>query len=280
MARPSRTPHRSSDVEFGPDESGPDEFGPDELESEASGAMPLGLPAGAAELVERVRRWIRWVGAGRLLASLGGLAIVVALGWWLLRSPTPPTEARLTSAATPTASAGDGTAVGAADAHAGALPGGGNVSATTTSTVDVVVHVAGAVNAPGVLELPAGSRVGDAIAAAGGATADGDPNTLNLAAPLADGDRVAVPVLGAVPVGAGADAGVSNAATGQPSGPVNVNSASAADLEGLPGVGPATAQAIVAHRETNGPFASVDDLEEVRGIGPAKLDALRDSVTV
>lgn len=127
-------------------------------------------------------------------------------------------------------------------------------------------------------ELPAGSRAADAIAAAGGASPGADPDALNLAAVLADGDRVAVPVEGEVPA---APVGpVAEQAGGAASGPVDVNTASAAALEQLPGVGPATAQAIVAHREAHGPFASVDDLEAVRGIGPAKLEALRDAVTV
>jgi competence protein ComEA len=264
MAIAPASPHRSADD---------GESGADEADRSPS---PSG-PTAAAELVERLRLWVRWIGPGRLLASTGALAIVVALGWWLLRSPAAPTEARLPSAASSTTSPGDpvGSAPGGRTDVTGAL-----VPGPSTSLADLVVHVAGAVNAPGVFELPAGARVGDAVAAAGGASADGDPDALNLAAPLVDGDRVAVPVRGAVPVGAGADGGVTNAAADQRSGPVNVNTASAADLEGLPGVGPATAAAIVAHREANGPFASVDDLESVRGIGPAKLEALRDAVTV
>ena len=150
---------------------------------------------------------------------------------------------------------------------------------TTAVPAELTVHVAGAVAAPGVYVLPAGARVVDAIAAAGGALPDGDPDALNLAAPVADGDRIAVGTAGApTAVGGG---GISHAVAGSaPAGPLDVNTASAEQLDALPGVGPATAAAIVAHREANGPFASVDDLEEVRGIGPAKLDALRGLVTV
>ncbi|MEY4174789.1 MAG: hypothetical protein RI900_1954, partial [Actinomycetota bacterium] len=98
------------------------------------------------------------------------------------------------------------------------------------------------------------------------------PDAINLAARLLDGQRVYVPRVGeAVPPGAGPEA---------PSGPLDLNSATEEQLDDLPGVGPATAAAIVAHRDSNGPFGSVDDLGEVRGIGPAKLDALRGLVTV
>jgi competence protein ComEA len=144
----------------------------------------------------------------------------------------------------------------------------------------VIVHVAGAVAQPGVVELPAGSRVVDAVRAAGGLRADAEPDRVNLAAELSDGQRVVVPVVGqeipaeVVPSG-------SPPASTQGGGPakVDVNAAGAAELESLPGIGPATSAAIVAHRERHGPFRSVDSLLEVRGIGAAKLDALRDLVT-
>jgi competence protein ComEA len=144
-----------------------------------------------------------------------------------------------------------------------------------------VVHVAGAVVAPGVYQLPPGSRVADAIAAAGGASATADVDVLNLAAPVADGDRIGVPLAGSgVPAAAGhLHAGTAQSAAGG-SAPVNINSASAEQLDELPGIGPATAAAIVSHREQHGPFASVDDLEAVRGIGPAKIEALRAAVVL
>jgi competence protein ComEA len=151
--------------------------------------------------------------------------------------------------------------------------------ASPTSTVasgPVSVHVAGAVARAGVYELEPGSRVHAAIAAAGGATSDADADALNLAAEVVDGSRVYVPVVGeelppiAEPVGGDEPAG--------PPAAVDVNRATAAELDVLPGVGPATAAAIVTERERNGPFVSVDDLERVPGIGPAKLDALRELV--
>ncbi len=182
--------------------------------------------------------------------------LVVVGGWWLLQSPDPSTEAGLPMATAP------------ASTTTAAPP------ATTAPTPTVlVVHVAGAVARPGVYELPAGARVHAAIDAAGGALAEASTGSLNLAAPLGDGERVYVPVVGeSVPPPPPAGQVTPRR---MPAGPVDLNRATAAELDALPGIGPATAQAIVDHREANGPFASVDDLEAVRGIGPAKLEAIR-----
>ena len=154
------------------------------------------------------------------------------------------------------------------------------MTATTVSgaAAAVVVHVAGAVAEPGVYELPSGSRVLVAIDAAGGPLPKAEPSALNLAAPLVDGERIYVPRVGEIVPVAVDDP--SSGAGVQPSGPVDVNHATVDQLDELPGIGPATAAAIVDHREQNGPFATVDDLEAVRGIGPAKLEAIRDLVSV
>lgn len=152
----------------------------------------------------------------------------------------------------------------------------------------VVVDVVGAVRRAGVFRLRAGVRVVDAIAAAGGALASADLTRLNLAAVVADGTRVAVPIAGAPTPGvdpaavSGAAPGPGEGPTGAPSAdaPVNLNTANADQLDALPGVGPATAAAIISDREAHGPFRSVDDLGRVRGIGDAKLDQLRKLVTV
>jgi competence protein ComEA len=148
----------------------------------------------------------------------------------------------------------------------------------------VVVHVVGAVVAPGVQRLPVGARVVDAVEAAGGSTPDADLGRINLAAALADGQQVYVLRMGEaappLPVSGGpggADGGAGAAGAG---GLIDVNTASAAQLDELPGVGPTTAEAIVAHRDEHGPFLAVDDLLDVRGIGEAKLEQLRDLVTV
>jgi competence protein ComEA len=120
--------------------------------------------------------------------------------------------------------------------------------------------------------------VHDAIEAAGGARPRADAAALNLAALLVDGERVYVPRPGeSVPI---PTSGAASGSAGGPPGPVDVNHATIEQLDELPGIGPATAAAIIDHREENGPFASVEDLEAVRGIGPAKLEAIRDLVSV
>lgn len=167
-------------------------------------------------------------------------------------------------------------------------PGGTGPSRDPGTTVPAVVqvHAAGAVVAPGVHRLPAGARVADLVAAAGGLAPDADVDRVNLAALLVDGSRVYVPRRGEVAVpdvpsgsGSGGGSGAGGATT-VPKGPVDINRATVDELDTLPGVGPTTAQAIIDHRNRNGPFRSVEDLGKVRGIGPAKLAELRPLVTV
>jgi competence protein ComEA len=152
-------------------------------------------------------------------------------------------------------------------------PGGSITSTSEASTA--TAHAAGAVARPGVFRLPPGARVTDLLDAAGGPTPDADLDQLNLAAPVADGERVYVPRKGEAPLPA---AGSGTAAA--PQGPVDLNTATPEQLDSLPGVGPATAAAIVDYRTHHGRFRSVDDLLEVRGIGAAKLEQLRAKVKV
>lgn len=183
----------------------------------------------------------------------------------------------------------EGSTSRSASADVGTTGGSGRSDSAEGSTGGsaevVVVHVAGAVVSPGLVRLPGGGRVADAVERAGGARADADLDRLNLAAPLADGSRVFVPVVGqpepavaasAVSAGGGAAGGGSAI----PTVPVDLNTATVEQLDALPGVGPSTAQAIVAYRDEHGRFATVEELEEVRGIGPAKLDGLRGLVSV
>jgi competence protein ComEA len=142
-----------------------------------------------------------------------------------------------------------------------------------------LVHVAGAVRHPGVYKLRDGDRVKDAVARAGGARAGADVNAINLAAKVADGQQVVVPRRGATaPAAADASAGASAGEAGAAQPPVSLNSATAAQLDTLDGVGPATAQKILDWRREHGGFRSIDDLGEVPGIGPKRLAALREKV--
>ena len=145
------------------------------------------------------------------------------------------------------------------------------------SAATVVVSVVGLVARPGLVTLPQGARVADAVAAAGGLLPDADPASVNLAAVVSDGQQVAVGVPGAGVAG-GAAPGVAGAADG--GGPVDLNAATAADLDALPGIGPVLAQRIVEHRERNGPFRSVEQLDDVPGIGPATYAELAELVAV
>ncbi len=140
----------------------------------------------------------------------------------------------------------------------------------------LVVHVTGAVSEPGLYRLKEGSRVADAVARAGGATASADTAAVNLAAPLADGMQVLIPsrVAGV----AGTAAGTAAGAEAKTAGRVSLNSADVAELDELPGVGPVTAQKIVDYRTANGGFRSVDDLDAIPGIGPVRIEQLRELV--
>jgi competence protein ComEA len=226
--------------------------------SSDDGGAPLRRPAPPRSWRDRLGELADATGTSPTRIALGGLAAAVALAaaLWLLRSPPDPPEASLPFSSTTAAAA-----------------------PTTTAPARLVVDVAGAVVAPGLHELAAGARVADAIDAAGGLTARADRARINLAAPVVDGARIYVPVAGEEPppVAVGEPAGSPGSVT---TGPVNLNTADAAALETLPGVGPATAAAILEQRAKVGAFTSVDQLLDVPGIGDAKLAALRDLVTV
>ncbi|MFM8944741.1 MAG: helix-hairpin-helix domain-containing protein [Actinomycetota bacterium] len=144
--------------------------------------------------------------------------------------------------------------------------------ASPAPAAPVVVHVAGRVRSPGVYELAAGARLVDALEAAGGALRGADLDAINLAALAVDGTQIYIPRRGEI--AAAATGGVSA------DGRIDINAATAADLETLPRVGEVLAQRIVDYRTANGPFASVDDLLDVSGIGQATLDGFRDLITV
>ena len=206
---------------------------------------------------------VKWFGLSRLIGSVVSLLFVALAGWWLLRIPPPPPEASLTFAGTTVA------ARAAAD-----------LTPISVSSMSITVHVAGAVNNPGVYKLRSGARFNDGVIAAGGATDQADLNSVNLAMLLNDGEQIYILKRNEKPHTITAQRSPSSATGGSASSGnskvaiININTASLAELEQLPGVGPSTAKAIIDYREKNGAFVTVQDLINVRGIGPAKLDEI------
>ena len=219
--------------------------------------------------LERVPDWARRPGALAAVAAVAALAIVAVV--FVLRAPAGPPA----SLALPRADAGT---------VASASPAAPGASAPPSTGGMVTVHAAGAVASPGVYALPAAARVADVLVAAGGSLPDADLDRINLATRLNDGDRVYVPRRGEVmPTGvAGAEGGGASTAGSSTTaaGPIDLNGATVEQLDTLPGIGPATAQAIVSYRNRHGRFRSVTELLEVPGIGPSKLEAIRTLVRV
>lgn len=157
-------------------------------------------------------------------------------------------------------------------------------SKKSSSAAEVYVDVDGAVASPGVYRLKEGARVSQAIDAAGGLTAEADVTGLNRASKVADGQKIYVPKVGeqqAVTAGGGADGGaVVTSGANDAAGLVNINTASASELQSLSGIGPSMAQSIIDERTKNGPFASIDDLMRVSGIGEKKLAKIKDCICV
>jgi competence protein ComEA len=207
---------------------------------------------------DKLGRVLAGITPGRLFSTLGAVLLVSLGSWWLLRAPAPPVERSLPMASRPAVSTGSG-----------APP-------PSVVPAEVVVQIAGAVVRPGVYHLPLGSRVGDLVSMAGGPLAGVDAAVLPLAAKVADGQRVYLPKPGE-PLSAAAGVSVSGSGA---TGPVDLNSATAAQLDALPGIGPSTAAAIVAYRDKHGPFTSIDGLLEIKGLGASKVDALRELVRV
>jgi competence protein ComEA len=176
---------------------------------------------------------------------------------------------------------------GAGGGGAGAAAGPGRAGPTASSVrVEApgggmaVVRVVGAVRRPGVYRLRANRRVDDAVREAGGATARADLAGVNLAAKVSDGQQIVVPAAGAAAAAAGSLAGAAAGGAAGPGQPLNLNTATVEQLDQLDGVGPATAQKIVAYRQAHGGFRAVSELDQVPGIGEKKLAALKDRVRV
>ncbi len=236
------------------------------------------------------RRWISWVGLSRLIGAAAAVVAGTIVLVLVLRVPAPPLESALPRA-------GVTTSVSAVD-----------ISSASTSTIEgrapspVAVHVVGAVQHPGVYVLSSGARAVDALRQAGGPSTAADTSAVNLATVLRDGDQLYIPprrtssstsapprrlpvmtprtrvtLATPSPVSIGSQESTSPP-QGTQGGMVSLSTATEKELEELPGVGPATAAAIVAHRRVHGPFRRVEDLLEVKGIGETKLAAMRSRI--
>jgi competence protein ComEA len=220
------------------------------------------------QLWGKARYWIAFIGIRRLISAVVSGVVALVLLWLILRPSEPPLEASIPLATFPVV--------------------------TTSSLPSIVtVHVAGAVKSPGVYRLTTLARVIDAVTAAGGPTSEADLERINLAQLLLDTEQVFIPgrtTRSVAPTIAPRHRPTTTLATPRaPSqqgssptsgGLVDLNTATAAELDALPGVGPVTAKAIVDYRTSKGKFSRTEDLLNVAGIGPAKLAALRDLVTV
>ena len=238
-------------------------------------------------LEEKCSHFLKWYGPARAFATAGSVAVVCVGAWWLLRAPAPPLENSIPLVSIASASDSSSSSV------VGAIP-----STTLVGVREVVVHVAGAVNTPGVYRLKPTARVIDAVNAAGGVTVSADTAAVNLALPLLDAEQVYIPTRSSkkphttvavqrklpttpsAPSSTVATAIVGATESSVKSALVNINTATALELEALPSVGPSTAKAIVSFRTKNGPFGKAEDLLKVPGIGDGKLAAMKPFVAL
>lgn len=267
-----RSGRRRREVGVGPAGSGPGDEGVNRAD-----AAVADVPGGTASRLDSVRDRLplslraarvglerRHVTVVGLVLLLGLMAATLFVG--LGRPSVVPVDHEIVASGTPVASV----------PSVATEPAAGEEVPESSPTARMVVHVAGLVAEPGVVELPVGSRVIDAIDAAGGPTDEADLTPLNLARILNDGEQVLVtaeppPVPPGSPEGGG---------SGGTDGVVNLNTATGADLESLPGIGPALAQRILDWRHRNGRFSSIDELREVSGIGEQRFAELESRVTV
>jgi competence protein ComEA len=222
------------------------------------------------KLLRRLRQWVAFIGPQRIVAGCCTAVLLGGIAWFVLKPSPVPIDASVPRVTT---------------ASATSIP---------MSPAIITVHVAGAVNSPGVYRLPSSARVVDAVTSAGGALRSADLESINLAQTITDTEQIYIPIkkvsrprvttaprlrpqrttATTVPVIIGGSAGT------QPGRLINLNTATASELDSLTGVGPSTAKAIISYRTKKGLFSKVEDLLNVPGIGPAKLAALRDQVTV
>lgn len=213
------------------------------------------------DFISTVRHWVAYFGVRRLVASSAGVVVAIGVGWFVFRPSPTPVELVLPSITTSVSS-----------------PSGG----------DIQIHVVGAVERPGVYTLPINSRVVDAVAAAGGSLPLADLEGINMAQTLLDAEQVLIPrravsrprVTVAPRLQPKPRTSTTVIAPELTSRVVNINTATASQLETLTGVGPATARAIISYRTSKGSFSKVEDLLNVPGIGPSKLAAMRNEISV
>ena len=243
-------------------------------------------------LEEKCSHFLKWYGPARAFATAGSVAVVCVGAWWLLRAPAPPLENSIPLVSIASASDSSSSSV------VGAIPSTTLAGVGHVGAREVVVHVAGAVNAPGVYRLKPTARVIDAVNAAGGVTVSADTAAVNLALPLLDAEQVYIPTRSSkkphttvavqrklpttpsAPSSTVAAAIVGATESSVKSALVNINTATALELEALPSVGPSTAKAIVSFRTKNGPFGKAEDLLKVPGIGDGKLAAMKPFVAL
>ena len=221
----------------------------------------------------KVQATIKWFGLSRLIGSVLSLIAVALAGWWLLRVPPPPPEDSIPIASTATT-------------LSFAVSSPQKIELDTKLVRELVteltVHIAGAVKTPGLYQLHVGARINDGVVAAGGATAQADLDSVNLAMLLSEGEQIYIPKRNDKPhiivqprFTSSNNLNSSNSATNNELQiSININTATAIELEQLAGVGPSTAKAIIEFRQKNGGFKTVEDLLNVRGIGPAKLSEI------
>jgi competence protein ComEA len=216
----------------------------------------------ARQFIATLRHWVAFIGVRRIIAMCGGLVVAVGVGWFVFKPSPEPVEFVLPSVSS---------------------------SQSTVIAGQVQVHVVGAVKKPGVYLLPGRSRVVDAVNAAGGSLPSADLEGINLAQTLMDAEQVFIPqrrvsrprITVAPRLQPRPHSSSTTVAPGSPvARVVNINTATATELDSLTGVGPATARAIIAYRSSKGSFAKVEDLLNVPGIGPSKLAAMRDEISL
>ncbi|MCZ2824544.1 ComEA family DNA-binding protein [Modestobacter sp. VKM Ac-2982] len=246
-----------------------DDWPADEDDRTTQPVEPVHLPAGLGR--HRAPGRAARVDPGRpgawALWTVAVVAAVVVVGWTWIGRPVVDQVPAAASSGAPAASV-----TAPSPASAGPAPAGDGPEGAGTGTV--VVSVVGLVGAPGLVTLPAGARVADALAAAGGLLPEADPASVNAAAVVSDGQQIAVGVPGAVQGTGGPEA------AGAAGAVLDLNTATVAELDALPGIGPVLAQRIVDHRSAHGPFTSVDRLDDVSGIGPAIFAELAERVRV